>query len=414
MVLIPGPQEERVATDSIPTFSKDIAPILYKRCLSCHSDTKIAPFSLVGYDNAKRRAKTIKAVVGVGYMPPWKAKEGYGEFRDVPTLTSAEKDLIARWADGGAPEGNPADAPKAPKMAEDWRMGKPDLILTPEKPTLVKAEGLDFFRDYLVEPNITKPTWVRIVDFRPKEQGTVHHIIPSLVSKEETEKLKKIKFDHDDHSWNQSSISDIEAYNVLGFWSTGAPPFVSPDGTAFLMQPGDSVLLDVHYKTNGRPVEEQVQVAMYFQEEPPKDEMSVTVVASGDIYLQPNEPNTRVFAIGPEMEHDTTIYAVWPHMHYLGQTIKAWVKYPAGYSKPLVCIDDWDPEWQLLYYLKKPLRVPAGSKVYVTGTYDNSSNNPRNPHSPPRVVESGESSTDEMLFFELFQVVHKPTKEGKN
>lgn len=137
------------------------------------------------------------------------------------------------------------------------------------------------------------------------------------------------------------------------------------------------------------------------------------MVASGDIYLQPGAKETRVFKISPELEHDTTIYAVWPHMHYLGRTFKAWVKFPAGFSKPLVAIPDWDPDWQLLYYLKSPMRVPKGSKIYVTGTYDNSEGNPRNPNHPPRVVEAGESSRDEMLFFEIFQVIHKPKSENK-
>ncbi|MCE9559025.1 MAG: hypothetical protein K8R88_08750 [Armatimonadetes bacterium] len=139
--------------------------------------------------------------------------------------------------------------------------------------------------------------------------------------------------------------------------------------------------------------------------------MSVNVVASGDIYVQPGEKNARVYAIGPRMKSATTIYAVWPHMHYLGRTMKAWVKFPAGHSVPLIAIDDWDPEWQLLYYLKTPLRVPAGSKIYVTGTYDNSEDNPLNPNSPPRVVEGGESSRDEMLFFELFQVDDKTVEK---
>ena len=391
----------------VPTFSRDIAPILYKRCASCHSNSRIAPFSLVGYKNSASRAKTIAKVTETNFMPPWKAKPNYGEFRDVQSLTAEEKDLLARWAKAGAPEGNPADAPQPPAVVPGWRLGKPDMVIQPEKATKIPAEGRDFFRDYLIDPQITKPTWVRAVDFLPSQQGTVHHIIPSLVKKEEAEKLKKIKFDYEDNSWNQKSIEDLDTYNTLGFWSTGAPPFVSPEGTAFLIKPGDCILLDIHYKPKGKPELEQPQVALYLQEEPAKEEMAVTVVASGDIYVQPGETNTRVYAIGPKLKNPTTIYAVWPHMHYIGRTFKAWVKYPAGFSKPLIAIDDWDPEWQLLYYLKTPMTVPAGSRVYVTGTYDNSENNPRNPHSPPRVVEGGESSKDEMLFFELFQIEHK-------
>ncbi|MEI7576885.1 MAG: hypothetical protein WCK51_08325 [Armatimonadota bacterium] len=394
-----------------PTFSKDVAPILYKRCASCHSDSRIAPFSLVGYANVKSRADTIVGVTQSNFMPPWKAKADYGHFRDVAALTKQEKNVLKRWAETGTKEGNPAETPKPPTVVPGWRLGKPDYLLVPGKLTPIPAEGRDFFRDYLIDPQVTKPTWIRAIDFQPKEQGTVHHIIPSLIKKEEAEKLRKIKFDFDDDSWKPESTQSAEVYNVLGFWSTGAPPFESPEGTAFLVNPGDCFILNVHYKPKGKPATEQPQVALYTQESAPKDEMSVNVVASGDIYIQPGEKNARFYAIGPVTQHDTTIYAVWPHMHYLGKTFKAWVKFPGGYSKPLIAIDSWDPDWQLLYYLQEPMQVPKGSKIYVTGTYDNSRDNPRNPHSPPSVVEAGESSRDEMLFFEVFRVEHKPKEK---
>ncbi|MCE9559024.1 MAG: hypothetical protein K8R88_08745 [Armatimonadetes bacterium] len=242
-----------------PTFAKDIAPILYKRCASCHSDSRIAPFSLVGYENARQRALTIAKVTEQGYMPPWKAKHGYGEFRDVQSLTPNEKKLFTEWAAGGAPAGNLSEAPTPPIVVPGWRLGKPDLIISPEKATKIPATGRDFFRDYMIDPHITKPTWVRAIDFQPSNQGTVHHIIPSLMVKEEADKLRKVKFDFDDNSWKSV---DVETYNTLGFWSTGAPPFLSPDGTAFLIKPGDCFLLNVHYKPKGKPEMEQPQVAL--------------------------------------------------------------------------------------------------------------------------------------------------------
>ena len=406
-ILIGGAQ----TTPKKPTFSHDIAPIIYKRCAQCHSDSQIAPFSLVGYQNVRNRAATIAKVTQLGVMPPWKAKANYGEFRDVQALTMEEKDLIAQWAKSGAPEGDPHETPNPPTVAKGWRLGQPGLVVTPSKQTKVPAEGSDFFRDYLIDPQITKPTWVRAVDFMPLHIGNVHHIIPSLVKKDEAEKLKKIKFDFGDDSWKQKTLGDIKKYNILGFWSTGAPPFESPNDTAFLINPGDQIVLDVHYKTTGKPEVEQPKVALYFLKDAPKDEMTVDVIASGDIYVQPDE-TARFYAISNKTKVKTTIYAVWPHMHYIGRTFKAWVKFPEGYSKPLVAIDDWDPEWQLLYYLKTPMVVPPGSKIYVTGTYDNSTKNPRNPNIPPKVIEGGESSKDEMLFFELFQVQQKP-KETK-
>ena len=390
-----------------PVYSRDISQILQKRCISCHSDSKIAPFSLVGYSNAKSRANSIVSVTASNYMPPWKAKNGYGEFRDSPALTAEEKMQLALWAKSNAPQGDPTSAPTSPSVAPGWRLGKPDLVVAPSKPTRIPSEGRDFFRDYLIDPHVTKPTWVKTIDFRPSNQGTVHHIIPSLLEKTEVEKLKKIKYDYTDESWNQNSIDEIKTYNTLGFWSTGAPPFESPSKTGFLINPGDCILLDVHYKPKGKPELEQPEVAFYFHPEPPLKQMSVKVVATGDIYLQPGESNGRAFAISDKLKEPAIIYAIWPHMHYCGRKFKAWVKFPAGYSKPLVAIDDWDPDWQLIYYLKTPMKVPAGSKIYVSGIYDNTAGNPRNPNNPPKVIESGESSRDEMLFFELFWVVDK-------
>jgi hypothetical protein len=405
-VLLAGGQ----STVKKPTFSHDIAPIIYKRCAQCHSDSEIAPFSLVGYQNVKDRAATVAKVCQLGVMPPWKAKSNYGEFKDVQALTAEEKELISTWSKSGAPEGDPAETPKPPTVVKGWRLGNPDLVIAANKPTTVHAEGSDYFRDYLIDPHIDKPTWVRAVDFMPLHTGNVHHIIPSLVTKEEAEKLKKIKFDFDDDSWKQKSLSDIKKYNILGFWSTGAQPFESPNDTAFLINPGDQVVLDVHYKTTGKAEVEQPKVAFYYLNNPPKDEMTVNVIATGDIYVQPEE-TALFYAISNKTKVKTTVYAVWPHMHYIGRTFKAWVKFPEGYSKPLVAIDDWDPEWQLLYYLKTPMVIPPGSKIYVTGTYDNSAKNPRNPNIPPKVIEGGESSKDEMLFFELFQVEEKPKDE---
>jgi hypothetical protein len=398
------------ANGKTPTFAHDVAPILYRRCTSCHSDRSVAPFSLVGYENARNYAKMMASVTAQGVMPPWKAAPGYGEFRDVALLSQEEKDLLREWAAAGAPRGTPSEEPVAEVPKDGWQLGKPDLIVTTLKPCKIPAEGGDFYRDYLVDPKITKPTWVRGIEFRPSGKNTVHHVIPFLLKKEEAEKCLKIKPDFDE-GWKQDAVKDIKTYSTLGMWSTGAPPFHTPDGTAFLINPGDRIMLDLHYKTTGKPELEQTQVGLYFLPDKPKEEMSLYTVASKDIYIDPGLPNARIY-VRDEIEKDMTIHAIWPHMHFLGRTFKAWVKYPAGYGKPLVCIRDWDPDWQLVYYLKEPMFLPKGSVIYVTGTYDNTTNNLRNPNRLPKIVESGPSSKDEMLLLDLYVVEKKdPSKK---
>src|SRR5579871_190281 len=158
-----------------PTFTADVAPILYRRCTSCRSDRSVAPFSLIGYENARKYASTILAVTAAGTMPPWKAANNYGEFRNVAALSSAEKSLLRRWVDGGAPKGDPNLEPVANQAKDGWLLGKPDLVVTTKRPVKIPSEGRDFYRDYLIDPGIKKPTWVRAIEFRPSGKNTVHH-----------------------------------------------------------------------------------------------------------------------------------------------------------------------------------------------------------------------------------------------
>ena len=112
-----------------PNFSKDVAPILYKNCVSCHRPGDIAPMSLLDYQSARPWAKSIRLAVATGKMPPWFADPRYGEFANDSRLNKAEIDTIAAWVDGGAPEGDPKDLPQPPKFVEGWQMGKPDIVI---------------------------------------------------------------------------------------------------------------------------------------------------------------------------------------------------------------------------------------------------------------------------------------------
>ncbi len=391
----------------MPTYSADVATILNKSCISCHSDSHVAPFSLAGYENAKAKAAMVALVTGTRRMPPWKAVDGYGEFDHVAKLTDAEILTLKNWSDAGAPRGDTSKEPTPPPAVEGWRMGKPDLILTTKKAHRIEAEGADSFRDYLVELNLKETRWVKAIEFRPSGKNTVHHIIPMLFHKDDIAKLKKVPSWWVE-GWNQKLLDKFDPYGVLGMWSTGAPPFVAPEGTGFKVEAGDAVVLDVHYKATGKVEEEQTEVGIYFCDKKPEHDVEVLTAGSGTLQVNPRVPmytaQTRML-----VKDDCTIYMVWPHMHYLGTGMKAWVKYPLGYGKPLVCIRDWDPDWQLVYNLKQPLKVPKGSYVILTGTFDNSTANVRNPNSPPKKVKAGASSKDEMLLIDLY-VVKDPKK----
>src|SRR5713101_6767644 len=122
-VLLFGILAGGAADRATPTYNDDIAPILYQNCATCHRPGEVAPFSLLTYQDAAKRASLIAAAVGGRFMPPWKAEPGYGSFANERRLTDAQIALIKDWAKAGAPEGDAADKPQPPKFADGWQGG---------------------------------------------------------------------------------------------------------------------------------------------------------------------------------------------------------------------------------------------------------------------------------------------------
>ena len=164
-------------TTATPTFTKDVAPILYKNCASCHRAGEIAPMSLLTYEQARPWAKSIRENVSRGQMPPWHAEEPRGTFSNDRRLTDSDKSTLIAWANAGAPEGNPKDLPPAPKFAEGWEIGTPDLVLSMAKPYDVPASGTVAYQYFTIPTNFTEDKWVQAIEVRPGVRSVVHHIL---------------------------------------------------------------------------------------------------------------------------------------------------------------------------------------------------------------------------------------------
>ena len=140
---------------SAPTFTRDVAPILFANCASCHRAGEVAPFPLFTYQDAKKRAALIAAVTERRLMPPWKA-DSHGEFQNERRLTEAQIATLKEWAARGAPEGDPKALPPAPRFASDWTLGAPDLVLEHGDSYTVAAEGRDEYRCFVSRPPLRK------------------------------------------------------------------------------------------------------------------------------------------------------------------------------------------------------------------------------------------------------------------
>jgi mono/diheme cytochrome c family protein len=183
-----APMAGTVAPATAPqvTFARDIAPILYAHCATCHRPGEIGPFSLLTYEDARTRARQIAEVTRNRLMPPWKPAPGTGDFIDARALTAEQIDLLDRWVASGASEGDSRAVPPRPTWIDGWHLGTPDLVVTMPEPYVLRADGLDVFRTFVLPIPLQTARYVRAIEFRPGNPRVVHHanigIDPTRVS----------------------------------------------------------------------------------------------------------------------------------------------------------------------------------------------------------------------------------------
>lgn len=388
---VPKPRPAKV------TYAENVAPILNRSCVSCHRPNEVAPFSLIGYDNAKKWSKMISVVTEGQQMPPWKATHGYGDFQDENLLSKDEIQLLADWNAAGAPRGDAKKEPKTPSFpASEWSQGKPDLILSPSSDYKLAADGEDVYRNFILKADWKEPIWVKAMEVKPGNRKVVHHVIAFLDKQGRAQKLAAEEKDGQEGYTSSGGGVGFLPSGSLGGWAPGQTTRLAPQGTAFKVEPGEEIVLQVHYHKSGKEETDRTRIGLYLAKEPIIKEMDLNWIFNFQINIPPGDANhaeRRVYTY----PKDVTIYGAMPHMHLLGKQMKSWLEFPDGTTKPLVEIKKWDFNWQLTYAFKEPIKVPAGTKQIVEAVYDNSNDNVNNPNTPPRRVHFGEETSDEMF-----------------
>lgn len=411
---------------SAVNFSDRIAPIIFNNCTSCHRPGEAAPFALMNYTDVKKRGALIATVTASRQMPPWKAEKGDFEFKHERRLTDAQIETIRQWVAAGMPEGNPAKLPPVPKFTDGWQLGNPDLVVKMSEAFTVPADGPDIYRNFAIPLNLPADKWVRAVEFRPSARTVVHH---SLFFTDATGEARKR--DEADPMpgfgggmaftgrslaarsglGNQSgrvdksgeAATDSKAgvtTGSLGGWAVGAQARVLPEGLAYYLPQGADLVLSTHFHPSGKPEKEISTVGLYFADKPPTQ-------AFTGIQLPPLfgvfegidiPPGVREYTIEDSftLPVDVKAFGVGAHAHYLGKRMQLTATLPSGQAKKLLWINDWDFAWQDQYQFTEFVALPAGTRLNVKITYDNTAENPRNPSSPPKRVHWGEGSLDEM------------------
>jgi len=382
-----------LASAGVPTFNRDIAPILYQNCSNCHRPGEVAPFALLTYQDAAKRAKQLAAITQAHVMPPWKAEPGYGNFMDVRRLSDRQIALISDWANNGAPEGDPADKPTPPKFPEGWLAGQPDQTFKMTQAYSVSAEGPDQFRCFVIPLNADQDEYVKKVEFRPGNAKIVHHAILFLDTSGEARRRETAP----GQGYSCVGGPGLDITESLGGWAPGAMPADAREGVAHTIKKGSDLILQIHYHLDGKQEQDQSMVGLTFAKAPPTKGLTLMVLGNEKIDI-PAGDSHYVIKASAVLPMDAEAVAIFPHAHYLCKDMKVDAHLPDESVIPLIWIKDWDFNWQGSYRYASPVKLPKDTRLEMQYTYDNSAANPHNPSNPPREVKFGEETTNEMGF----------------
>ncbi len=381
-----------------PTFSKHVAPLVWKHCSGCHRQGEVGPFSLLTYEDMAKRADFIVDITSSRRMPPWKAEPNFGKFHDERRLSDEELATLRAWAKAGAPRGDDRDLPEPPKFTEGWTLGKPDLILEMPEAFTIPASGADIYQCFVLPIPTSEHRTVAAVEFRPGNRRVVHHALLFLDSNGAARKRDEREAGPGYRSFGGPGVIPTGG---LGGWAPGAIPRFLPEGTGMFLRKGSDLVLQLHYHPSGKVESDRSSVGIYFTKQLAPTIVGGLAVRSRQLNIPPDEKHYRVTAESEPLPVDVNVLGVGPHMHLLGRQMKATAQKPDGSTVPLVWIKDWDFNWQGGYAFAERVRLPKGSVIHVEAEYDNSADNPHNPNSPPKRVHWGEQTTDEMCLFSV-------------
>jgi mono/diheme cytochrome c family protein len=415
------------------TFTKDVAPILYERCVGCHRDGEVAPMALLTYEDVRPWARAIKRKVASREMPPWGADPQFGKFKDDQSLTDEQIETIAKWVDGGAPKGNTADLPPPPTFTTGWSHGEPDVVIEMPVDFEIPAEGEVPVTDFFAKSPFDRDVYVKALEVRPGTPGVVHHaglyVIDRLpegaalidgrivdssgrpmsrnqvaranggTATEEIQKLLSFVPGRGYESYQGDAGQLIKAGSYIDFYMhytpTGTPQKDRTKLGLYLAHPGQPVAHQIYHSFSAAgPTTYIVQGQPYAPQRQRRDDPNSVEGGVNLPNIPPYAENWKVVSIHTIRE-PITLYGLTPHLHLRGKSMKYTLTTPDGREEVLLDVPKYDFNWQLYYELETPRRIPAGSKVTVVTLFDNSARNPYNP-APEKEVFWSEQSWDEM------------------
>ncbi len=380
-ILSARPQGASLAlrTLEVPRYSTDIAPLLQAKCVICHRPGDIGSFPMTNHASVARSSEPIRRQVLTGQMPPWHADPAYARFANDSSLTTDEIQRLVAWLDAGSPRGEGEDPLEShpPAPVASWPLGTPDLVLSIPAQSL-PATGEIPYRYLIVNNPLRTTVWLRAAAVRPGNREVVHHCLV----------------------FTAKTVADfLQVQGGLGGFFAGyvpgAEPVEFPAGTGKQLKAGSYLVFQMHYTPNGSATTDQTEIGLYFAPAPPAGEL-VTTAAYDTGFTIPAGARDHEVVAETTLDRASVLYEMSPHMHFRGSRMRFEAVYPDGTQEVLLNVPGYEFQWQTLYRLQTPKRLPAGTRIRVVGGFDNSVWNPWNPD-PLQSVTFGEQTSDEML-----------------
>jgi hypothetical protein len=386
------------------TFHKDVLPILQDHCQQCHRPQQIAPMPLMTYAQARAKAKAIAQMVSAKKMPPWFADPRYGHFSNDPSLTDEQIQTVTAWVEGGAPAGDPKEAPPPRTWAEGWNIPQPDRVVQMPKPVSIPSRGQVEYTYEIVPTGFTEDRWIRMSEIRPSSRQYVHHAVVYIRPPDSTwlkDAPRNTPFTasslHDPHLQHDSHWTDSD---MLLVYAPGSSPDRWPEEMAKFVPAGSDLVFQMHYTTNGRAGRDQTSIGLIFAKQPPAKRVLTLQLTNDHFTIPPETEDYRVEAWGT-LPNDATLLSFFPHMHLRGKRFEYNIVGDRGNIETLLRVN-YDFYWQLSYRLAEPRPIKAGTRLQAVAWFDNSRKNPHNPD-PSATVRWGDQTDEEMMvgFFDI-------------
>jgi hypothetical protein len=405
------------------TWSQHIAPIIHRNCTPCHRQGEAAPFSLVTYEEVAKRASFIKRVTESHYMPPWKPDPHYVTFANERKLTEEEIRMIGDWAEHGMPRGETTVKEETTFVKGTLFNREPDLVLKMKSSYVLKGDNVERFIVYKMPFELPDSVAVEAIEFTSNNRKIIHHANYEIDDVPEADLYNTSDYVDNTEShldYYQQYINYRKQMRYFGGWIPGSTYESYPDDMGWVMPKRGVVLLTVHYAPVGKDEEVISGVQFFFKKKPVKRQIKATTYGSGGVGEKDIEPFfyipanvEKTFKLNVKMTETQSLMYVWPHMHLLGRTFKAYAVTPEKDTIRLVSIPQWDFNWQEIYWFPKLVKIPKGTVVTMEGSYDNTVNNASNPSFPPQLVYGAMRTKDEMMTMIMMTVPYEKGDEER-